>query len=238
MRRAKRKQPDISAPELSEETIMRLKQAFRPLAETVKKQMQAAISSIKQAIEKLEKEMGTRYLICVVLDGDYKIANFGRYDGFPEGAGAEIVDFLKKLTASKTTMRRFQRKLGKCEFENSSLYLRKNMNPAPEGTDILDYVLKSEPPIILKNRFEFAINSLFCEWAYVIDLDKGRLEVFKGLNREPLDPSERFYDFKIKYNDDPFYQPCRLLTAFDLSSMPDADEFVRLCYEKIEENHD
>lgn len=177
--------------------------------------------------------MGTRYLTCVFINGDYKIANFGGHDGFPESAGAEIVDFLKRLNASKAAMRRFIRKLGKCEFEGLTPLTRKS--EAPSGVAVLDYIMKAEPLIILENSISFAGNSLFCEWAYVIDMDKNRLEVFKGLNREPLSPSERFYGFDIEADDDdPMYQPCRLLTSFDISSLPDADEFVEKCYEKLE----
>ena len=32
---------------------------------------------------------------------------------------------------------------------------------------------------------EFLYDSLFCEWAYIIDLDTQNLEVYRGFNRSP-----------------------------------------------------
>ena len=40
--------------------------------------------------------MGTRHLICVVSDGDYKVAQYGQWDGYPSGQGAAILEFLHK----------------------------------------------------------------------------------------------------------------------------------------------
>lgn len=34
-----------------------------------------------------EKVMGTRNLTCVVLDGEFKVAQYGQWDGYPEGSG-------------------------------------------------------------------------------------------------------------------------------------------------------
>lgn len=41
--------------------------------------------------------MGTRHLICVVLDGDFRVAQYGQWDGQPDGAGAEVVRFLRRV---------------------------------------------------------------------------------------------------------------------------------------------
>ncbi|BEQ16175.1 hypothetical protein [Desulfoferula mesophila] len=41
--------------------------------------------------------MGTKYLTCVVKAGEYKIAQFGRSDGYPQGAGTKILKFLKRV---------------------------------------------------------------------------------------------------------------------------------------------
>ena len=39
--------------------------------------------------------MGTRHLIAVQLDGEYKIAQYGQWDGYPEGKGIDVLHFLR-----------------------------------------------------------------------------------------------------------------------------------------------
>lgn len=54
--------------------------------------------------------MGTRHLISVVLDGEYKIAQYGQWDGYPSGQGQAIVDFL----LDNFDREAFKRQLAKC----------------------------------------------------------------------------------------------------------------------------
>jgi hypothetical protein len=41
--------------------------------------------------------MSTRYLTCVVLNGEYKVAQYGQMDGHPKSAGIQILNFLKTV---------------------------------------------------------------------------------------------------------------------------------------------
>lgn len=40
--------------------------------------------------------MGTRSLICVFKDGEYKVAQYSQWDGYPEGHGIGVLKFLTK----------------------------------------------------------------------------------------------------------------------------------------------
>lgn len=47
---------------------------------------------------------------------------------------------------------------------------------------ILELIANAEKPLPVVIDIEFVGNGLFCEWAYVVDLDAGVLEVYEGKN--------------------------------------------------------
>jgi len=59
----------------------------------------------------------------------------------------------------------------------------------------------------IENRFMFLKNSLFCSYAYIINLDEDRLEFYKGANKEfdgssplPFSEEDRFGEwFPVKF---------------------------------------
>ena len=131
--------------------------------------------------------MGTRNLTCVVLDGEYKVAQYGQWDGYPEGQGATALRFLRKLNTPEK-FKRFTDKVRACswitneEQENRDkkagithgtqwISMDKSDQPLklyPEnhrdtGAEILDLVYKSKQPLKLVNEVDFAQDGLFCE---------------------------------------------------------------------------
>lgn len=45
--------------------------------------------------------MGTRNLTCVVVDGEFKVRQYGQFDGYPQGQGITVLEFLRdKLNKS------------------------------------------------------------------------------------------------------------------------------------------
>jgi len=180
--------------------------------------------------------MGTRHLTCVVLDGEYAIAQYGQWDGYPSGQGTDILDFLKKD---------FDKDLFLKELKSWKTISSEEANAFPEnsfpnslnrdtGSKILQLVQDGEVDQeyrVLYNNIKFAQDSLFCEWAYVLNLDTDELEVFQGCNTTPLSKSERFYnkDFKAEEtgHGNTYYQ-ARLLHIFDINNLPFSNEFVEI----------
>ena len=86
---------------------------------------------------------------------------------------------------------------------------------------------------VLHNQLDFAKESLFCEWAYVVDFDNGKFEVYEGFNKEPLTENDRFYF--DGYKEDDGYYPVKKIAEFDLDNLPTKDEFLNTFAENEDE---
>ena len=99
------------------------------------------------------------------------------------------------------------------------------------AANILNMVYESENGLKLRDNIEFAADSLFCEWAYVIDLDKGTFEVYQGFNQEPLEPTDRFYGLKPepgRLQSTETYYPVRKIAEYRFTELPSDEEFCKL----------
>ena len=198
--------------------------------------------------------MGTRNLTAVMVNREYKVAQYGQWDGYPEGQGIKILEFLagtgniEKLTDSLSRCRFWDAEGRDKEFlseynNNAPQWSRDPDNRTPEqkrwfqtyisrdlGGDILKNITNSEDSeILLQNYIAFAGDSLSCEYAYVVDLDKGLFEVYEGFNKEPVPAGERFADFeynKQTYEGGRCYYPVKHRATFQLSALPSFDDFI------------
>lgn len=197
--------------------------------------------------------MGTRHMIAVVNDGRYRVAQYGQWDGYPSGQGVDILEFL--LTGNVAALRTNSLK---CSFisdeEYSELWkdfgidiqqqafvdgeiAKKFKEKYPQlyrdaGSDVLGMVAAADKGLKLLDDYTVAADSLFCEWAYVIDFDKDTFEVYEGFNTSPLDRSERFFGLSSRSNnpsEDSKYYPVKLKAAFSLSALPTKEDFLSRC---------
>lgn len=193
--------------------------------------------------------MGTRHLIAVQLDGEYKIAQYGQWDGYPEGQGARVLEFLKETNpdAFIAQLRRLRWATDE-QIEDAwvaagavrgssftSLEVAEQVkNAHPElsrdtSTEILDVVLRAAVPenLLMHNSIAFAQDSLFCEWAYVIDFDADVFEVYKGFNKNPV-LEGRFAGPRMSGHDNS-YGPVKKLLSYSLSALPTETAFLEDC---------
>ena len=100
----------------------------------------------------------------------------------------------------------FRQKLNNCRFlsdEEVDEVLSQEDKEPPEtlmrniGAGVLRHIMDAEDEVLLSDQYEFAADSLFCEFAYVIDMDNNRVEVYQGFNHSPLDEDERFYHLQF-----------------------------------------
>ena len=80
--------------------------------------------------------------------------------------------------------------------------------------------------LVTTDAYAFASDSLFCEWAYVIDYDKNSFEVYKGLNTVSISEEDRFFPLYDGEND---YYPVKIIASFPLDDLPDENEFLLRC---------
>jgi len=179
----------------------------------------------------------------VVSGGKTKIAQYGQWDGMPTGQGVTVLKFLKRRRGK---FEAFKKKLENCRFCNaeddkkieeffksigsndgwmtmdqSDKYMNRD-----HGAKILDMVLKSKGEVLLSDATNFSADSLFCEWAYVIDFDKNVLECYGGFNKEPVASDNRFKHLEDDRENKEYY--CiALLKTYKLDELPTKKEFVK-----------
>lgn len=210
--------------------------------------------------------MGTRHLTIVKQKGEIKVAQYGQWDGYPDGAGINAVNFLHEIR-SPEMMERFRRRIElvrwATEQEIESINEAMEMSGLSEPLNMLypefsrdtstnllwlimngkkHYLLpdnqearlestrfnlnnakiaekESEEVTLLNNGIDFANDRLFCEWAWVIDLDEKKLECYCG-GRTSDGPKGIFE----KYDN-----PIRLQASFNLPMTEDYGEFIAKC---------
>ena len=185
--------------------------------------------------------MGTRNLTLVQMGGKYRIAQYGQWDGYPEAAGYTVLLFLRNWDRDK-----FVKNLERTRFlteeevaeinkkwregEPPAEHLQRNM-----GARVLQYIHDlpaGDAEILLADNANFAADGLFCEWAYVLDLDTNRLEVYQN-STTPLEPGERFAHLKPRDEapSNPAYYPVRKVAEWSIAELPETKVFCEACYD-------
>jgi hypothetical protein len=170
--------------------------------------------------------MGTRYLIAVQTDGEYKIAQYGQWDGYPSRQGAKILEFLRSHD-----LEAFRNQVRKCRWltpEEETLFYSHPEWPEvypwlsrDAGSEILNYVDHVTDNLALSNNIEFAQEGLFCEWAYVIDFDAKVFEVWDGFHCDPI--TDGRLPGPVGGNG---YGPVQLVMSWPLDALPDRADFL------------
>lgn len=188
--------------------------------------------------------MGTRNLTCVVHEGTYKVAKYGQWDGYPDSLGVGILQFLldgfdketfiqslnKTRFVTDDEMKALWKEAGADDsgwatMDVSDRFKKTNFALSRDcgGDDLLELIQKGEVDK-QTNSLNFAADGLFCEWCYVIDLDKNTFEVYKGFNKTELDSSERFAVLnRVKEE----YTPVRHVKTYSLDNLPNEETFLK-----------
>lgn len=181
--------------------------------------------------------MGTRGLYAAVIDSTMPLAQYGQWDAYPSGQGLTTLAFVRSLAADGERERTFAaalRKLRAVTKEDQIDYYAKAgvvLDPStpwitvddakriaevvPQMSrdtcaDIFELVAAGGVEFV-NTESDFAHDGLFCEWAYVVDLDRHELRVYaggwqddEGLTAADLDAATAVYQFGALPEDDEF----------------------------------
>lgn len=176
--------------------------------------------------------MGTRGAYGFRLNGEDKVT-YNHFDSYPSGLGCEIVEFIRHTRAinlvpfvkdirlvSENTPPTKDEIVKYAQFFNSGVstgaatewycLLRGAQGDLKPYIDGLDVMIDDQGHLS---------DSLFCEWAYIINLDTGRLEVYEGCNKDRAAPG-RYADVEP---DERGYVGVRLVAAFPLATVSNVD---------------
>jgi hypothetical protein len=187
--------------------------------------------------------MGTRNLTCIVHNGEFKVAQYCQWDGYPSGQGTTILGFLHDLKDRDTFIRKCDECIplseeqikerwesigsvnGMATMEQSDAFKQKWPQLQRDmGADILEYIDKANGPAEVFLDTNFAGDGLFCEWCYVIDFDKNTFEVYRGFCKKDDMREGRF----SAYEKEGEYAPVQLFKTYLLDALPSMKEFLKI----------
>ena len=179
--------------------------------------------------------MGTRSSTGFIANGEYK-SQYNQFDGYPSGVGSDMVEFIRsvddwdmfKKHASKVRLvsgdekpsEDIQKEYIDSGFSNLQVSeqsaddwycLLRNL----QGADMFKAIYEGRVHHMLGAN-GFILDSLFCEYAYIINLDTMEFEVYEGYQKSPHDTNR----FGSDANEDGYY-PCKLIHTFKLDDIPE-----------------
>lgn len=212
--------------------------------------------------------MGTRGLWGFVSEGVEKLT-YNHFDSYPSGLGTELLAFVRDHIGTHG-LESFKADARSLELIDEDVKPTEAQKQKARDAGVVDlsvseqseddwYCLlrnaQGDPAKLLQvgmmsDGSSFALDSLFCEWAYVIDLDAERFEVYRGFQKAahtqgrfadrrdpdnahmdgPREPGKCFNcgmmkpDWDSKFCPQGYY-PIRLLASFDLNALPSNERF-------------
>lgn len=184
--------------------------------------------------------MGTRGIFGFKINNQYKLA-YNHYDSYIEGLGYKIVQQIQDLKKEKkfTKLKKNVLKLQLVKSNNvddqipdkliKKYYKFANLNVGGNSEKITWYQLTREAqgegliPAIMNglehiiDNYDFVLDSLFCEWGYIIDFDSNTFKIYKGFQTKKFKDNE--FGTKVYKGSSSKYYPIKLIFETPLSTL-------------------
>ena len=183
--------------------------------------------------------MGTRNLTCVLHNGELVVAKYCQWDGHIYSQGKIIIEFIKNKFDKDLFIKKLKNVKQISTKELKKLWTKCGADPNSEWVDldvgnkfgkkyphlerdmggkILEFIQSSKGIIKLDNDKNFAKDSLFCEYCYVLNLDEDTLDIYTGFCKEK--PSKSiFFDSAVDVVDEGGYYPVNKLMSIDFKTI-------------------
>jgi hypothetical protein len=173
--------------------------------------------------------MGTRGAYGFRINQTDKIA-YSHFDSYPDSLGARIVRQLPDIVRRRDKVEAIDLVNGKSrptpeQKERCAPYLDLNVG---EQTDDDWYCLlrKAQGDLCahiacgyMVDYSDFMADSVWCEWAYVVNLDENVLEVYRGFQKQPHEKGRYAGMELIPCNHGPQYYPVALVASYPFDSV-------------------
>ena len=192
--------------------------------------------------------MGTRGATGFILDGEEKIT-YNHFDSYPEELGVAVLGFIDDADMDKLR-----------EKVKAIRLVEEDSNPTEADINICrdaglvdtnvsqqsitdwycllrgaqgDLAAYCETGLMIDSK-DFLKDSLFCEWAYLINFDTNMLEVYKGFNKDPN--AKGRYASQSDGSKNQGYCGVALLWEISLDEVKNLsnDKFLSMITEKVE----
>jgi hypothetical protein len=195
--------------------------------------------------------MGSRNVCCVVVDGEFRVAQYAQWGAEPGSHGLVLLRFLRDKVDDGTleeftTKVKSLKTLTEDEVEDRWVKAGAERGVDAVSFEVADRVRETFPSLSretgasimrmidsgqvteVRLSHQFATDSLMCEWAYVIDLDTRAFEVFQGFQEAPHQMG-RFADWEVEDRKKNRYWPVAEVARFNIDNLPDDETFVQIC---------
>lgn len=186
--------------------------------------------------KKGNETMGTRGLFGFRKNGIDK-AMYNQYDSYPECLGRKVIDWLKTVTPEKLN-EMFDKivlvnadekpnETEKAELKECELYGDDRNSEewywaihAIQGNpSLIEKIADTYGKVYMTDDISFIKESVFCEYAYIVNLDEGVLEFWKGWQTKPW--SENRYGTDEVSGTSKKYYPCKRISILRFRDIAD-----------------
>lgn len=184
--------------------------------------------------------MSTRGAICFVIDGTEKIT-YNHSDSYPDWLGVRFLKWLKDADLEQVAQQVRDLRVVNDDIKPTAEDIDRlapftNLGVSSSSTDEWYCLLRETQGDLvailnagyIEDGSQFPLDSLFCEWAYCLDLDRAAFEVYKGFQEQPHSEG-RFADRPVKADSrGKTWYPIKLVAQWNLERLPTEEEFLAI----------